>query len=237
MRTANTMSVVFVDLPKLSEIDQFHYGVNSLSIDVDPFANWHVLAWCPLGMMYGSQDDEALDETNWDVCHDAMLASSRDDEMPTVQDSMNASYQWSTIGTDEALASGVAMLGRCGLLIFDPDNEDALDAAQDITRSISDYPLLDESAYSEREWEAWQEYAPTALDDEIRDARRNETLDETVIDYIEDNADDLLPTLAQEMHYSYGFSGEYFPQFLDIFVSQRNEKLRKIYFPNETDGN
>lgn len=109
-----------------------------------------------------------------------------------------------------------------------------LDRMAELLRSLSDYPLLDEDAYSSLEWEAWQDYAPTALGDEIRDASRDERYDSETVDKLEEVATDLLPILANHLNSQGGFSGEYSPDFLDIFdtlLAEDDMALLEVWNP------
>ena len=207
-------SVVYTDLPTVETFDQathhsITYGLPNLP---EAFRSWVVVAKDPRIITYFDDDNEALDETNWDAVVDRVCG----DEPQLISEL----YRPGPDITDEVLAAGFCLLDGASynrVLVVDPTDEDRLDAARDVARDISDYILLDESAYSEREWEAWQAYAPEALRDEIRDAVHGGTVDEDTAEWLDDNRDRLLPELAQHLHYESGFSGEYGPPFLAIF--------------------
>ncbi len=71
-----------------------------------------------------------------------------------------------------------------------------------------------------------------ALQDEIRDARRINSHDEEWLDEIERYCEHYLSESQNHLHYNYGFSGDYFPQFLDIISANNISRTS-----NETDGN
>lgn len=86
-----------------------------------------------------------------------------------------------------------------------------------VSKSLSDYLLLDESAYSERNWEAWQK----CLTDWIPiDVRRELVAGHGIDD--DDRLDallDLIPEACSQLHYWSGFTGEYGPS-LAVLVLQ-----------------
>jgi hypothetical protein len=193
--------------PTVAALDSSEY-VFRYSVDLPESMNvWHVIANDPHFMTYGDDDWEALDETNYDALISELLAVpvelSRDDlsDSPTML---------------EALETGIAIAAQ--YLLIAPTMTDDLDAMAQCEKSLSDYPLLDDDAYSTREWEAWAEYAPEAFKGEIRDADRAETIDEDLSDWLTDHAETLLGELSQHLHYENGFSGDYGPKFLEIFA-------------------
>ncbi len=112
---------------------------------------------------------------------------------------------------NEALARDIAYLSP--RTDYESVQADTLDTMRDLSRALSDYPLLDEGAYSELEYEAWQEYAPDAWRDELRRA----DLSDDMLDRLEDvETGDMLNVLADGLHHYAGFTGEYGPSFLDI---------------------
>lgn len=184
----------------------------------DELAEWLAVSYDPRGWSYSDEDAEAMDETNFDAIRDAVTT---DAELGVPEVRCDYRFlsnphrnEWVVSGVEDALEAGVALFGR--VLIVAPDNADAIEAAEECERALADYPLLDESAYSERDWDAWQEYAPMAYGDEIRDAVRSGAMTDEVADQLIDAQFDLLPALAEHLHYNSGFTGEYGPNFLEI---------------------
>lgn len=202
--------------PTLKEVGESNY-LNLWGLDIPAeMEAWLAIAWNPRSVIYGDEDNRAMDETNWEA-----LLSGLTEEPAKVYKTMGIpgdAFLWHTVGVEEALEVGRAIVGGFSgndVLILRPDSED-LDEMKSSLRSLSDYPLLDESAYSERDWEAWQEYAPTAFQDELRFTYKD--MDEDTNEAMSDQADELLPLLASHLHYSNGFSGEYGPDFVVIFA-------------------
>lgn len=184
----------------------------------DELADWLVVSVDPRGWLYAATAAEAIDETNFDAICDS-VDTTDGFGIPWIRSDyrmggpVHSTNTWAVSGIAEALEFGVAHFGR--VLIVAPNNEVALEAAESCDRALANYPLLDDEAYSEREWNAWIEYAPMALSDEIRDS----DLDEDTADAILEHSDEILSAANSLLDYSYGFSGEYAPNFLDIIGS------------------
>lgn len=189
------------------------------------FLSWFVVLHDPRSLTYFDEDRRAMDETNHDVCVEVLpddvpdLYSRR---LPVLATETAAAVVERSWREDEETARecGAAWFGR--VLLVAPDSAEILDHVRECARSLADYPLLDESAYSSREWDAWQDYAPTALGDEIRwpdeeDRDRMVSLvGEDWTDVLDYAADDLLPVVCGLLHYTGGFSGEYGPSMLSL---------------------
>lgn len=224
-QTFDTSSVMFnaagsEGFPTVEDLARTNW-INPYMGPSEEFADWFVIAFDPRTLHYGDDDREAMDETNWDAIA-ADLESITEDGIPTAYYSprIGAShYHDVPTGTDDVRAAGIGYL-RVGyeFLIIAPNNDEGLDIARHLSKRLADYPLLDEDAYSKREWDAWEEYAPIAFEDEIRDAVRAGILTDDEAQTLSDSADELLPILSQYLHYNYGFSGDYAPKFLDIFA-------------------
>ena len=219
-QTFDTQGIMFhrnddSSFPTLAEVARTDY-VNTYSLDIpDDILEWFAVSYCPRFLMYHDEDREAMDETNFDV-----IASALGDDIPDIYSAFSyrdGSAAWDTIGVDDARDARCAIVDN-RVLIVSPKHE-ALDSLLECLLRLENYPLLDENAYSEREWNAWLEYAPTAFRDEILDAQRNpnEVFSEDILEALEANSDALLPILSQYLHSNDGFSGEYGPPFLDIF--------------------
>jgi hypothetical protein len=181
----------------------------------EELAGWLAVSADPRGWSYSDEDNEAMDETNFAAICDA-VDTTDGFGIPEIRSDyrfLRSGNDWVVTGLSDALEHGVAHFGR--LLIVAPDNDVAIEGAESCDKALADYPLLDESAYSEREWDAWIQYAPMALSDEIRDS----DLDEDTADAILEQSDEVLSAVSQHLHYYYGFSGDYSPSFLSILAS------------------
>jgi len=222
-----TTGIMFTNLPTVADAT---YSPD----DYEGLQSWHVVAYVPSTLRYYEDDVEAMDETNYDALIDALGGTVVRVE-PTWNLRPDAyAAAWDAL-VAEAKTVGVAMVPRmslrdwhssAALLLVDPANEDRMDAVRDCLDSLSDYPFLDEDAYSRRESAAWDEYLPMAWRDEVRDVcsamNREDGMneeDDAVADFLLDHADDLAPIACGELHYWYGFSGEYGPSLLSSLVA------------------
>lgn len=216
-RTGIMYSAPFPTLAAAEQDSPSNLGPTGIGDVPEELADWLVVSADPRGWTYGNDDAEAMDETNFAAICDAVTLDA-DLGIPWIRCDYRmggriADQGWVVTGIDDALEAGVAHYGRT--LIVAPWNVDAIDAAESCERTLSDYPLLDDEAYSEREFAAWCDYAPLAFGDELRYA----PLDNETSDAIADQVEDLLPLLSRHLDYYYGFSGDYFPPFLEILAS------------------
>lgn len=226
MRDLTTVGVMFDTVngdrfPTVAEVAETSW-CNTYGIDTATIDHWSVVAWNPRILSYGDDDREAMDETNFDVIigHLGTL-----DTVPRVRSGDWRGGTYVTEGIDAAHAAGFCLVDN-RVLAFDPDREwqstDDMHADMlDTLRALSDYPLLDDDAYGERDYDAWCDYAPTAWSDELRDLStgRSDTHHSdpdraNVLACIDTG--DALGVLAQHLHYNNGFSGDYAPNFLVI---------------------
>jgi hypothetical protein len=240
--TCDTTGVMFTYLPDV--VDAVDYRKPA-----DMFDRWWVVAYDPRGWSYADDDREAMDETNFDaVCEGLGFTVSdipRDDisygATPAAWERAAADFEREATEVGAALVS-VGIRGThaasARVLIIDPtryvngergtdgDDRHSLRGtmAEELCKALGDYPILDESAYSERESDAWAEYAPQAARDELRDAsavvRADHTAEgdacETVLDALDPRA--VAEVTSAGMHYAYGFSGDYAPNMLPILA-------------------
>lgn len=101
-------------------------------------SDWWIVATDPHVLMYADEDWRAMDETNWDAFIGMLDPDDLDDE------------------TDDETEGSWCIEGRALLI---REGTDAWDVWEDVSRQLANYPLLDEWAYSEREHDAWMEYA------------------------------------------------------------------------------
>ena len=193
----------------------------------EDFGDWYTIARDPAPMMYGDADREAMDKTNY-----AALISCLGDptEIPQLRDMFMSGYRRDSDGTDadceDALEKGYASVGW--LLVVRPDKVDELDELQRCQQSLSDYPLLDEEAYSALEWEAWDEY----LHDGARwDVTRALALDEATEEALEDSWDDVAPAACGRLHYYSGWDvGAHYPPLEECVAGAIVEGIVRVYF-------
>ena len=191
--------------------------VSWLADDEQPLADWFVVATDPSRVRYFDDDSEAMDETNWDA-----LPIDRSELFDTSDpESVNP--------LDEIVAAGVGFYRDTfeTYLIVAPGNEEVLDAMLDTRKSLSDYPLLDEDAYSEREYNAWLDFMSDGLRyDTLRDL--SGPIDEDTVEAISDAWDDIAPAAAQHLHYYNGFSGEHGPDFSECIARTLVDGLARV---------
>lgn len=84
----------------------------------------------------------------------------------------------------------------------------------DLSNALADYPILDDDDYSQRECEAWNEWAESGglQYDTMRDLREA-GVDESVVDALDDSWSDVWPIAMQYTNGTNGFTGECSPDF------------------------
>lgn len=240
----DTYGIIFADpqtgdFPTVTQITRSNY-INVLGADMSDLEGWHAVAYDPTTLRYYEDDVEAMDETNWEAILDAPAPFGG--EIPRASfdyryDPAEGWANWQWYGLNDVISARVGILsGVSGQILViaplpDPDDksEDADDLRnlwqhfEDCSRALADYPILDESAYSEREWEAWQNYAPDALRQEIigSDFGKLDLSDDEreAIELASEGDNDLLSILEPDLDYNNGFSGEYGPTFAEVFAS------------------
>ena len=148
----------------------------------EQFSEWLVIARNPRYLSYAEADREAMDETNYAAILESLPVSP-----------VEVSYYWRDgqfrmDDIDAAVAAGIASIdigtpyGNCLVIApdtyafpaplpgYETERDETLlvDEMVRLRSALADYPLLDEQAYSEREYAAWQDYAPDAWQDELR---------------------------------------------------------------------
>ena len=210
--------------------------------------SWLVVAYDPRGLRYADQDTEAMNETNFaailaELCVEpkdlprwdryAVGIMGTDAERKARWDAYEAAFneEVSAVGcflVDLSLkgwhsSAKVLVVNGEHAVNGDEDNT-AADVVADLLDRIQSYPLLDEDAYSAREYDAWCEYAPMAWRDEVRDIINAVDADADVpmavalryADIIDNVPMDLVWEAQSGLHYYYGFSGDYYPKFAQI---------------------
>lgn len=120
-------------------------------------AGWWEVGRDPHCDMYGDDDREAMDETNWDAFLSDLGGKDGDDQCPMIY----ARTRWGGWELerddcrDGTCEHGYAIVDHC---LFVREGSDAWDTWEDVQRALANYPLLDDEAYSRRERDAWQEY-------------------------------------------------------------------------------
>ena len=213
------------DFPTVADVDwetSYYSSVDGSMLDL--LRSWKVIAYDPYERQYGNETTRVMDETNWDALINNLtnipatsydtLASFWADRTTTFVDDAEyiGSARFSLLSLRLERIS-CARLG--GTLIVSPDNSVDLATMGEMADHLIEYSLLDEDAYSERENEAWQEYASTALGDELRTA----DYPDEIKDWLVDHDADVLSILTEHLDYYDGFSGEYSPSFVSIIES------------------
>lgn len=182
--------------------------LNLYRIDVKALGEWQVVAYEPRSLRYADDDREAMDETNWD----ALLGDLMGEEGAIFSRGWNVPDQYDIDDADYIVHAGYLLLNPAGEYAAENLETMLADHAR-----LTDYPLLDESAYSEREYAAWQEYAPHAWSYEVREAQQDGHYGQDMLNALHQvDAASMVDELCQGLHYFGGFSGEYSPNFLDI---------------------
>lgn len=176
--------------------------------DVDAFRNWVAICYDPRPLAYGEEDRRAMDMTNLAVIVETLGGW---DDIPEL-DYYASADRWND-SVAECQERGVAVLGY--LIAINPDTIDAdvVDELRQCSRALSEYPLLDEDAYSELEHESWCEYASDGLRFDTMRADELANVDEGTRDLIDETWDELWPAASTRLHYYEGWYGEHFPTF------------------------
>lgn len=158
----------------------------------------------PAPLMYGDEDRRAMDETNWVAIVSGLGESEWHAPRAT----------WSTHWDDApAWITGHDSWDRddCHTCIHvRAGDEDAVTTLEQLAGRLDDYPLLDEDAYSAREWDAWVTYWDDfGFRDFVIDIHEDRGEADDVLDLPDDMLADLSYAVQQGMCYYSGFSGEY----------------------------
>lgn len=207
--------------------------------------DWWAIAYDPRGMMYGDESQRAADVTNYETI---LVDVTRvdEDEIPVVYATMSRlGHAWTLEGEDEARAAGYAIIGRvlciAPRMVRDGIDEDGydeygwwhedpradrIDIAQSLSRSLADYPLLDEEGYSQLEHDAWCEYASNDLDvDTLRDLP---DLDDDTRDAIQDAWQEIWPAMSAAADYYSGWDGDISPDAPELLASVVVDALARM---------
>lgn len=189
----------------------------------DPIGDRFVVARDPRSLGYPCDESaQAMDETNWSV-----IVGEESDIPAAWMELSGLEWTWSAWrDLEDVEGAPVAMIGN--LLTIDPADAEQLDLMLSYRRALSDYPLLDESAYLEREAEAWWAYAgdPDQLGwDVIRELETDEETDEAII-----GAWPELANMATKyLHYENGFTGEHEPPFQECLATAVIDALSRTF--------
>lgn len=202
--------------PTLDDVGYSWADAPTWRADVGDLARWFVVAVNPHRLAYFDDDSQAMDETNID----AVLASFVEYDAPDDADAYDP-----TEDSDDAAAEGRRPIYAYGrVYLVHPDDAEAIALAEGFRNALADYPLLDESSYSEREYDAWCEYVDNGLRyDTLRDLR--DTLDDESVDAIDDAWDDIAPEAAQHLHYYNGWDGSHSPDFSECVLQVLADSL------------
>lgn len=214
MRTdqVQTIGIMFDDpreptgFPRVTEVpwEWSHVDLR----DVDAFRNWVAICYDPRPLAYGEENRRAMDMTNLAVIVEKLGGW---DDIPEL-DYYASADRWND-SVAECQEHGVAVLGY--VIAINPDTIDAdiIDELQQCSRALSDYPLLDEEAYSELEHEAWEEYASDGLRVDTMRADELADVDEETRDFIDEAWDEIWSDASMRLHYFEGWHGNHSPAF------------------------
>lgn len=207
--------------------------------------DWWAIAYDPRGLMYGDESWRAADVTNWDVIV-ADVTGVEESEVPKVYATMSRlGHTWTLEGEDEARDAGYAIIGRilCVAPIvardgidedgYDEDGfwhedprADRIDIAQDLSKPLADYPLLDGEGYSMLEHDAWCEYASNGLDSDT--LRGLPDLDDDTRDAVLDAWQEIWPVMSANAHYYSGWDGSIGPDAPELLASVVVDALARV---------
>jgi hypothetical protein len=187
----------------------------------------------PRTIRYYDEDREAMDETNWAVLVGELsfLADEDEDAEGSVYVLPRAGWEHERSG-DPLPAWANSHDGWSGdecyaCVHVRADDEDALEVLRGLVKAENDYPLLNEDAFSAREWEAWETYwADFGFRDFVRDICDADYADE-VEDLPEPMLADLSYRVARSMGYCSGWDGSFDEagarEGFDAWVSEMRE--------------
>lgn len=195
--------------PRVADLVDFSFLVP------DALHGFLLVASDPNRVTYFDDDSEAMDQTNWPV----IIALPLDDDLAEVNDydiipSIGYTFDDDEVAT--AFRAGACLLWSTyeTFLLVDPNRDDLVDYCVSTRSAVEDYPLLDESSYSDREYAAWLDYVDGGLQhDTIRDLE--DYVDEDTVAAVEDAWDDLAPAAGDHLNSYSGFTGAHSPPFVE----------------------
>jgi hypothetical protein len=190
----------------------------------DRLAHYLVVATDPARVRYFDDDREAIDTTNYAVLKDALS------EPAYVQSTRSVEPEAEALADEALFAAGAAVYhgDTETLLLVDPDDQETITTFEALRSSLLDYPLLDESAYSERDAEAWNDFLHGGLRmDTIRDLRER-GIDDDTIDAIDNAWDTVAPKAAEKLDWYNGFTGEHTPDFAELIGRTVTDALGQV---------
>jgi hypothetical protein len=180
--------------PMLADMPYAWVG-ESVPMRGETFGDWLAVAQNPARDRYFDDDQQAMDETNFEAVYEfRALESVTDAERLGV----------------ELDVSDVYLFGK--VVIVRPNSE-VVDAMVKYRSALSDYPLLDESAYSEREYDAWLEFMRNGLRYDTTSELVAAGVDDATIDDIDDAWDAVAPAAGDFLHHFNGWDGGHSPDF------------------------
>jgi hypothetical protein len=232
--------IMFDGLPKLMDL---------VVMDSESdFASWRVVCSDPRKVRYDDDANEAIDETNFAAILNALglkIADigHADDETEREAAEVGAVMWEGYIGQN---------YGRTHLLLIAPSGEvqclamERIESAMELVSQLSEHPMLDEDEYCQRESDAWEAGMRDYLGDEVRDAQNRLALYAEHADMSEESSDaaytmldnivsdEVAGILSRTLDYSYGFSGDYGPTFLEVVVKLLNGESDEWYRGHKT---
>jgi hypothetical protein len=185
------------------------------------FPGWLLIARDPHRTTYYDDDAQATDETNWQVIADAAHPIHEANWRAWDDDDVTQAWEHGALVIDGTLLLAPLSVApeQAGDDIWEREHRARIDYLVEIAEALANYPLLDESAYSEREHDAWCDYAADGLRHDTIGDLSAAGIDDATVNAIDDAWPVLWPIAARHLDHTNGFTGAHHPEFT-ICVTQ-----------------
>jgi hypothetical protein len=125
------------------------------------FPGWLLIARDPHTTTFYDDDAQATDETNWDVVAGAAGPIHAANWHRWDDDDVTQAWEHGALTVDGLLMMAPLQVApdQAGDDEYEREYHARITGLVDLAQALADYPLLDESAYSEREHDTWCAYA------------------------------------------------------------------------------
>jgi hypothetical protein len=181
------------------------------------FPGWLLIARDPHTTTYYDEDAQATDETNWDVITGEAGPVHAPAWHTWSDDDITQAWEHGALTVDGLLlvAPGRVAPDQAGADGWEREHRARIAGLVGLAQRLADYPLLDESAYSEREHDAWCDYAADGLRHDTTRDLADAGLDPATIEAVDDAWPALWPVAARHLDHANGFTGEHAPDFAE----------------------